>query len=76
MAGVEFLPLALCDLTPMELPDPFVDSPKAMLLDPNFNAPLITDFSNEQVVIKLNHYRQLRTVRFNWNFELFAVGLR
>ncbi len=76
MAGLEFMPMALCDLTPMELPDQFVDAPKAMLLDPNFNAPIISDFANEQVAIKLSHYRQLRTVRFNWNFEQYAVGLR
>ena len=76
LAGVEWLPLAVCDLTAMELPDQFVDTPKPMLLDPGFNAPTIADFTREGVVINLDYYRQLRTVRFNWNFENYAVGLR
>jgi hypothetical protein len=75
-AGVEWFPAATCDLSPVELPDQFVDLPKALLLDPNFNAPLAADFADESVAIHLQCHRQLRTVRFNWNFENYSVGLR
>lgn len=76
MAGLTRIPLAICELSPLELPDQFVDTPKALLLDPNSNAPLVSDFADPKLGIRIWYYRQLRTVRFTWNFESFAVALK
>jgi hypothetical protein len=75
-AGHEWCPLVVSDLAPMEVPDPFVGTPKHILLDPNSNPPLITDFLNKEVVIPLKYYRVLKTVRFNWNFEQYETVLK
>lgn len=76
LAGMDKIPFAVCDLSPLELPDPFVETPKTMLLDPNFHPPMVSDFANPKLAIKLGVYRPLRTVRFNWNFENYTVGIR
>lgn len=75
-AGVGRVPLAVCDLTPLEVPDPFVETPRGMLLDPNFSPPMVSDFADSQLAVKLSVYRPLRTVRFNWNFENYVVAVR
>ncbi len=72
----EWCPLLVCDLIPMELPDPFVDLPRDLLLNPNSNPPLITDFLDNEVVIPLNYYAILKTVRFNWNIEQYVTVLK
>ncbi len=74
--GYEWCTLAVTDLIPLEIPDPFVNLPKSILLDPNSNPPLITDFLNRDVVIPLEFYRVLKTIRLNWNFEQYATVLR
>jgi hypothetical protein len=53
----------------MEIPDPIVDIPKPVLLDPQFNMPLVTDFLDEDAVLKLDYFRVLRTVRLHWSFR-------
>lgn len=75
-AGYEWCPLLVCDLIPLELADPFVDMPKSILLDPNSNPPLITDFLNNDMVIPLNYYTLLKTIRLNWNFEQYVTVLK
>jgi hypothetical protein len=75
-AGFQKVPVAVCDLRQMELPDPIVDLPKQVLLDPQLNPPLISDFLNEDVVLELDYFRVLRTVRLNWNFEQYGTVVR
>jgi hypothetical protein len=75
-AGHQSVPVAVCDVQSMELPDTLVDLPKQLLLDPEANPPVMTDFLNEAVVIELDYFRVLRTVRLNWNFEQYATVLR
>lgn len=75
-AGVTKIPVAICDLQPMEVPDPFVDLPKQVICDPRFNPPLVTDFLNPDVVIELDYFKLLKTVRLNWNFEQYATVLK
>jgi hypothetical protein len=75
-AGYEWCPIVVADLNPLELPDTFVDMPKAILLDPNQNPPLLTDFLNKNVVIPLKYFTVLKTVRLNWNFEQYPTVLK
>lgn len=75
-AGYEWCPLLVCDLIPMELPDPFVDLPRDMLLNPNANPPLVTDFLDDDVIISLDYHTILKTVRFNWNIEQYVTVLK
>jgi hypothetical protein len=44
-AGIDRIPLVLCDLSALELPEPLVETPKGMLLDPTFGPPMITDLN-------------------------------
>ena len=74
--GYEWCPLAVCDLVPLELPDPFVDLPKSVLLDPNSNPPLITDFLDNSIAIPLEYYTLLKSIRLNWNFEQYVTVLK
>ncbi len=74
--GLESFPMLVVDISPMELPDQFVDVPKAILLDPNSNPPLITDFVDDQVTISLDYYKVLKTIRLNWSFEQYSTVLR
>lgn len=66
----------MTDLVPLELPDQFIDLPKDILLNPIQNPPLITDFLNNDVVIPLDYYRVLKTIRLNWNFEQYTTVLK
>jgi len=75
-AGYEWCPLIVVDLAPLEFPDPFVNMPKSLLLDPAANPPLITDFLNSSVTIPLDYHKVLKTVRLNWNFEQYATVLK
>ncbi len=75
-AGYEWCPLIVCDLIPMEISDPFVELPRDLLLGPNANPPLITDFLDDEVVIPLDYYLTLKTVRFNWNIEQYVTVLK
>jgi len=75
-AGYEWCPLLVCDLIPMELPDPFVELPRDMLLNQSANPPLITYFLDNEVVIPLDYYSILKTVRFNWNIEQYVTVLK
>lgn len=74
--GYEWMPIIVTDLLPIELQDPFVDLPKSLLLDPNENPPLITDFLNSNIVIPLLFYQVLKTVRLNWNVEQYMTVLK
>ena len=75
-AGYEWCPLIVVDNSPMEIPDPFVDFPKELLLGPTANPPLMADFLNENVAMQLEYHRVLKTIRFNWNFEQYVTVLR
>lgn len=75
-AGFQTAPIAVCDLQLMELPDQVVDLPKQMLVDLQANPPLVTDFLNRDVVLELDYFRVLRTVRLNWSFEQYVTVLR
>jgi hypothetical protein len=75
-AGYQSVPVAVCDVQPLEVPDPLIDLPKQLLLDPEADPPVITDFLNEAAVLELDFYRVLRTVRLNWGFEQYATVLR
>jgi hypothetical protein len=75
-AGYEWCPLVVSDIIPMEFPDPFVELPKDVLLPPTSNPPLITDFLNKDLVIPLDYYTLLRTIRLNWNFEQYVTVLK
>lgn len=75
-AGYEWCPLIVCDLIPMELSEPFVDLPREILLNPSANPPLITDFLNDDVIIKLKYFQVLKTIRLNWNFEQYVTVLK
>ena len=75
-AGYEWCPLVVSDLVPMEIPEQFVDLPKDMLLLPNSNPPLITDFLNEEVMIPLDYFTLLRTIQFSWNFSQYMTVLK
>jgi len=75
-AGYEWCPLLVCDLIPLEIPEPFIDMPKSILLDPKSNAPLITDFLNKKIVITLNYHSLLKTIRLNWSSEEYVTVLK
>ena len=75
-AGYKWCPLVVCDLIPFELPEPFIDLPREFLLNPDSNPALITDFLNDEVVIPLNYYTLLKTIRLNWNFEEYFTVLK
>jgi hypothetical protein len=75
-AGYEWCPLVVSELVPLEFPDPFVDIPRQIILDPNSNPPLITDFLNADVVIPLKYFMLLKTIRLNWNFEQYVTVLK
>ena len=75
-AGYQWCPMAICDLLPMEIPDPFIEIPKEMLLNLAMNPPLITDFLNGAVVIPLTYFHVLKTIRLNWNFEQYVTVLK
>jgi hypothetical protein len=75
-AGFRTIPIAVCDLRPMELPDPLIDLPKQLLLDSQFNPPVVSDFLDPKIVLELGYFRVLRTVRFNWNFEQYVTVLK
>ena len=66
----------ITDFQPVEVPDPFVETPRQLLLDPGANAPTISDFANPSIAIELQYHRQLRTVRFNWNFESYLLSVK
>lgn len=76
IAGVKEVPMLVGEFQPLEVPDPFVETPRQLLLDPNSNAATIADFANKSVAIELEYYRQMRTVRFNWNFESYLLSVR
>ena len=73
--GHEWCYLAVTELTPLELPDPFVDLPKEILLHPAANPPLITDFVSKELAIGLVYQPVLKTIRLNWNFEQYVTVL-
>lgn len=75
-AGIARVPLALCDMSPIEVPDPFVETPRGLLLDPGTVPPMISDFADSRRVMPLSVFRPLRTVRFNWNLENYSVSVR
>jgi hypothetical protein len=75
-AGYQRCPLAVCDLSPIEIPEQFVDLPREILLNPSQNPPLITDFLNERLVIKLNMHTLLKTIRLNWSVEQYVTVLK
>lgn len=76
MVGYNTFPLAVVDALPSEIPDPFVELSHDMLVNPTMSPPLITDFLNPNVVIQLDYYQLLRTVRLNWQFEQNAIVLK
>ena len=75
-AGYEWCPLLVCDLMPFVLPEPFIDLPKDILLNPNSDPAVVTDFLNDQVVIPLDYHKLLKTIRLNWNFEEYFTVLK
>ena len=74
--GYNYCPLAVCDMLPSELPTQFVDLARDMLLSPTQNPPLITDYTSSNVVIGLDCFLVLRTVRLNWQFEAYSTVLK
>jgi hypothetical protein len=76
LAGLNTIPLILTEFTPLEVPDPFVETPKQLLLDPNVRPPMIGDFADPNLTMRLKFFRMLKTVRFNWNFENYVVPVR
>lgn len=75
-AGCEWLPLALSRLEPIELGAQVGELPAPKILDPAANPPLITDFTNTAVAMKLEFYPVLRVARVNWNVEQYVTVLR
>lgn len=75
-AGHVRLPIAICDLSPLELPPQFVEAPTPLLLDPNANPPMMRDFLDPSLALRLTYRKQLRLVRFNWNFEQLPILLQ
>ena len=75
-AGYEWCPLVVSDLIPMEIPDPFVELPKDMLLEETGNPPLIADFLEKDIVIPLDYFTLLRTIQLNWNFAQYVTVLK
>lgn len=76
LAGLDTIPLILTDFTALEVPDPFIDMPKQILLDPKMRPPMIADFADRSLTMQLGFFRMLRTVRLNWNFENYVVPVR
>jgi hypothetical protein len=75
-AGYSWCPLVVTDMLPMEFPDPFVELPKDVLLNPSSNPPLITDFLREEVIVPLEYFTLLKTIRLNWAFEQYVTVLK
>lgn len=76
IAGIRSVPLILTDFAALEVPDPFVETPKQLLLDPNVRPPMIEDFADSGLTMQLKFFRMLKTVRFNWTFENYVVPVR
>jgi hypothetical protein len=72
--GYQRVSLAICDLTAMELPSPFVDLPKEILL--GTNPCMLIDFLNNDIAIPLEYYTQLKTLRLSWNAENYTTVLK
>ena len=75
-SGYQWCPMLVCDLVPLELPDPFVDLPRDVLLGSNSIPPMVSDFLNSEVVIPLRYHALLKTIRLNWNFEQYVTVLK
>ncbi|MCW4030620.1 MAG: hypothetical protein NWE92_13365 [Candidatus Bathyarchaeota archaeon] len=74
--GVEWCPLIVSDISPYEIPETFVGTPRTILLNPKLNPALITDFLNKDITIPLKYHRVLKTIRLNWNFEQYETVLK
>jgi hypothetical protein len=47
-----------------------------MVLDPTFSPPMITDFVDSKLLIRLSVYRPFRIARVNWNSGNYVVAIR
>ena len=74
LAGYDRVPLPVIDLTAKELPNPFVDFNHDILFGKS--PPLLMDFLNKDVVIPLEYFTQLKTLRFSWNIESYTTVLK
>lgn len=74
IAGYERVPLPVIDITPKELPNPFVDFKHDTLMGKS--PPLLIDFLNKNVIIPLEYFTQLKTLRFSWNIESYTTVLK
>ena len=70
-AGFTHAPILICPVTSVELPEPFVQISKAILLDPNQNPPVITDFLDKSLTMELGFRPSRTTVRISWTIERF-----
>jgi hypothetical protein len=75
-AGYTTCPLAVVDLNVSEFPLQLVDLPRDFLTDANRNPPLMIDYLNPSVVVPLDYYLMLTTVRINWQSEKYTTVLR
>lgn len=75
-AGCEWLPLALCTVAPLELPPQLVELPNQLIANPGLNPPLVTDYLNDAVAMRLDYHAVLKVVRINWAVEQYVTVLR
>lgn len=67
--GVSALPLAVVDFRPGDLPNPFVELNLDYVLNPTADLPLVADFLNKQICMRLGFYGSVKGIRLNWNLE-------
>ena len=75
-AGYEWLPLVICRLEPVEIPPQFLELPSPLIMNPTSNPPVLTDFLDEDIAMRLEYYPVLRVVRVNWGVDQYAIVLR
>ena len=75
-AGCDWIPMVVCNVSPVEMPPQIVELPNQLILNPGANPPLLTDFLNDEVAMQLEYYPVLKVVRLNWAAEQLATVLR
>jgi hypothetical protein len=75
-AGCEWIPMVLCSVSGVEMPPQVVELPNQLILNPGANPPVLTDFLNDSVAMRLEYYPVLKVVRVNWATEQLATVLR
>ena len=71
--GNIWCPLVVTDMSPQEIPDPFVNFNREFLVNPQSNPPLLMDFLNKHVTIPLDYFPCKNTIKVNYTVERYPT---